>query len=407
MKKIFALLLVLTMVLSFAACSNDNTQPTEPNHTTGTEAPTDPTQAPADEPTVAPTAAPTENPTAEPTTMPTQPEATDQKEYIYCIHCGEKLIASANFCSSCGMPTNADAITPTIAPTETPTAAPTEKPTEAPTEKPTEAPTEKPTVPPTQAPTACSHAWKEATCDAPKTCTKCGLTEGKAADHKWEAATCTTPKTCSVCKETKGDAAGHKWEEATCTTPKTCSSCGKTKGDVAKHTWVEATCQAPKTCSACEKTKGETVDHTFDKEGKCKYCKQVLPVSPTKFKTGRYCKMVLNPDYTGILPVDIDLDCIGLNFTEEGGGMGCSSYQESSKCTYHEKDHLNTLQYNGKEYCQYTGRGDPLEYEINDDYVVISCPFTAELEVLSDGTLRVVSIEKDNGYGILVGDIFE
>ena len=118
-KKLFAILVCLGMLLSFAACGPDTTTtaaPTEP-----TAAPTEPTAAPT-EPTAAPTE-PTAAPT-EPTAAPTEPTAA---------------------------PTE-----PTAAPTE-PTAAPTE-PTAAPTE-PTAAPTEPtenisathPTAPPVSA----------------------------------------------------------------------------------------------------------------------------------------------------------------------------------------------------------------------------------------------------------------
>lgn len=49
-----------------------------------------------------------------------------------------------------------------------------------------------------------SHTWDEATCVAPRTCTKCGETEGEALGHVWEAATYWEPKTCSVCGKTEG-----------------------------------------------------------------------------------------------------------------------------------------------------------------------------------------------------------
>ena len=50
-----------------------------------------------------------------------------------------------------------------------------------------------------------THKWVEATCTEPKTCSKCGETEGKALGHKWIPATFTEPETCSVCGETSGD----------------------------------------------------------------------------------------------------------------------------------------------------------------------------------------------------------
>lgn len=77
----------------------------------------------------------------------------------------------------------------------------------------------------------CKHEWKDATCTEPKTCTKCGETEGEPLGHSWIDATCTEPKTCSVCGETEGNAAGHEWTEATVDKPKTCTKCGLTEGE--------------------------------------------------------------------------------------------------------------------------------------------------------------------------------
>ena len=136
------------------------TQPTEP--TQPTTVPTQPTKAPTK-----PTAAPTQ-----PTKAPAQPTKAPTK--------------------------------PTAAPTQ-PTKAPTE-PTKAPTK-----PTEKVTVP-----TECSHTYLDATCTAPKTCSKCGVTVGTAAGHSWQDATCTDPKTCSACGEEEGTAKGHAYTDGVC-----------------------------------------------------------------------------------------------------------------------------------------------------------------------------------------------
>lgn len=77
-----------------------------------------------------------------------------------------------------------------------------------------------------------SHDWQEATCTEPKTCSKCGETEGEALGHTWVEATCTEPKTCSKCKETEGEALGHTLSEATYWEAAVCSVCGETVGDV-------------------------------------------------------------------------------------------------------------------------------------------------------------------------------
>ena len=53
---------------------------------------------------------------------------------------------------------------------------------------------------------ACKHEWVDANCNAPKTCTLCGETEGEKTDsHLWEDATTEAPKTCSVCGKTEGE----------------------------------------------------------------------------------------------------------------------------------------------------------------------------------------------------------
>lgn len=113
--------------------------------------------------------------------------------------------------------------------------------------------------------TACGHEhiWADATCQVPKTCTECGVTEGEVLEHSWAEATCTAPKTCSVCGTTEGDVLEHYWNDATCANPKTCAGCGKTEGETLEHSWVEATCQAPKTCSVCSATEGEALAHNL------------------------------------------------------------------------------------------------------------------------------------------------
>lgn len=54
----------------------------------------------------------------------------------------------------------------------------------------------------------------------------------------------------------------HQWANATCDAPKTCTECGKTEGENLEHIWVDATCSAPKTCSLCGATEGESLPHT-------------------------------------------------------------------------------------------------------------------------------------------------
>lgn len=105
----------------------------------------------------------------------------------------------------------------------------------------------------------CEHEWNDPNCDTPKTCSKCGETEGAPLGHSWLAATCDTPKTCEVCGKAEGEALGHSWTEADCEHPKTCSNCKLTEGEALGHSWVDATTDAPKTCTTCNATEGEKI----------------------------------------------------------------------------------------------------------------------------------------------------
>lgn len=121
------------------------------------------------------------------------------------------------------------------------------------------------------------HEWQTADCVTPKTCSKCGLTEGEALGHKWEEATCTTAKTCSVCGIIDGKPLGHKYGEwsiekqANCTEKgvksTACSICGeKVTEDIPATghnmvddkitTWPSLTSNGSKTtkCTKCGQT---------------------------------------------------------------------------------------------------------------------------------------------------------
>ena len=58
----------------------------------------------------------------------------------------------------------------------------------------------------------CDHDWQNATCVAPKTCSKCSETEGEALGHTGGTATCTEKATCSVCSEKYGELAAHDYK---------------------------------------------------------------------------------------------------------------------------------------------------------------------------------------------------
>lgn len=93
-----------------------------------------------------------------------------------------------------------------------------------------------------------------------------GLT-GCCMNHEWTEATCTAPKTCNKCGETEGEVLSHEWVEATCTAPRTCSVCGETEGEALAHTLSEANYQQPAMCSVCGEIKGEPLQADFTKHG--------------------------------------------------------------------------------------------------------------------------------------------
>lgn len=108
--------------------------------------------------------------------------------------------------------------------------------------------------------TVCEHEWADATCQAPKTCTECGESEGEKSDHNYSEATCTAPMTCKTCGVWYGLANGHDYSAATCTAPRTCKVCGNEHGDPV-HDYTAATCTAPKTCRKCSGVDGEPLGH--------------------------------------------------------------------------------------------------------------------------------------------------
>ena len=113
------------------------------------------------------------------------------------------ILAAAMLLSlcACGNKDAADGTKPSETPTTGSTQAPTEGKTDATqpsgentatTPAPTDpAPTDPPAPTNPPAPTTCSHSWKNATCTAPKTCTKCGATDGNALGHDFKSGTCT------------------------------------------------------------------------------------------------------------------------------------------------------------------------------------------------------------------------
>ncbi len=93
----------------------------------------------------------------------------------------------------------------------------------------------------TISPTCTKDGYKTYTCD-------CGYSYSETLSktgHNWIDATCETPKTCSQCGLTEGNQLYHSVQYATCQTPQMCSNCGKIYNDGALggHTYINGVCK--------------------------------------------------------------------------------------------------------------------------------------------------------------------
>lgn len=112
------------------------------------------------------------------------------------------------------------------------------------------------------------ESMADATCESGGysvySCSRCGATEYRdktlALDHDWKAATCLEPKTCARCGKTEGAPAGHNAPDLTCTEPGVCLTCGAELAALG-HDWKDATCTEPKTCARCGETEGAALGH--------------------------------------------------------------------------------------------------------------------------------------------------
>lgn len=68
----------------------------------------------------------------------------------------------------------------------------------------------------------CEHEWIRATCQAPRTCSRCGETEGKIRSHEWASTDCKDPQGCIHCGTLEGIELTHTWQ-SDC---KICIHCG-------------------------------------------------------------------------------------------------------------------------------------------------------------------------------------
>lgn len=109
----------------------------------------------------------------------------------------------------------------------------------------------------------CKHKnWIEATCDSPKTCAKCGYTEGSPLEHDYADATCTKPQKCKLCGQTEGEALGHDFQGGSCEEESVCARCQEITPP-SGHECSEATCTEPAKCQKCGKVCEPALGHNY------------------------------------------------------------------------------------------------------------------------------------------------
>lgn len=209
----------------------------------------------------------------------------------------------------------------------------------------------------------------------------------------------------------------HTFSVATCTMPRECS-CGVTEGEALGHEWVEATCKEPKTCSACKKTEGNVVNHVVSGTA-CKWCKQVVPVSPTLLKKRQYylSKLIDNPFELSRQERPTVLFLALIDFTENKYMDGIYIEKSTPSSSFPPNLPL-AWSYDNMYYFVYMdGYPYQVQKSVADNRIVISIDTSEaqgkiEFELLSDDTLRVASMtnipeEYSYRFCLSVGDIFK
>ncbi|MBR2381604.1 MAG: leucine-rich repeat protein [Clostridia bacterium] len=143
-----------------------------------------------------------------------------------------------------------------------------------------------------QAPTKATvkHSWIEADCENPRTCAKCGTTEGEALGHRPEEddGNCVTDVLCEICDKvlTPGFAHTPFEDDGDCTTEVLCSVCNNVAiGAKGNHVGGSATCVSGEICETCGTEYGKVApdNHSFDAElGECTECSLKIAIDATE-----------------------------------------------------------------------------------------------------------------------------
>lgn len=198
---------------------------------------------------------------------------------------------------------------------------------------------------------------------------------------------------CDKCNDTYTEAIeklAHAYADATCTAPKTCTVCGATEGEAAGHNFADATCAAAKTCTVCGATDGQALGHSFA-QGKCARCGEAQP----GYKALTSCGWTTAGLFASGEESE-ELDVITLWLNGEDSSVSAGYYEPIDKLGKDLQDELlqypeDLYDFGGKKY-KSKGFGDmrPASYTEQGDTVVVS---VLEDEVI--GTITMVRTAGD------------
>ena len=134
------------------------------------------------------------------------------------------------------------------------------------------------------------HSWIEADCENPRTCAKCGTTEGEALGHRPEAddGNCVTDTLCRVCDKVLAPGFAHTplEDDGDCTTEVLCSVCDNIAIEAREnHEGGVANCVKGEVCDICDTEYGDIApdNHSFDAElGECTQCGLMIAIDATE-----------------------------------------------------------------------------------------------------------------------------
>ena len=222
----------------------------------------------------------------------------------------------------------------------------------------------------------CFHSWVDANCTSPKTCKKCGETEGKELGHKWSEITCAAPSVCEICKQTNSYTKPHTVSSWKTVVKPTCAKEGTKEGK----------------CSACNQTVTEKISTTAHIPGKWVVTKQAT--ATTKGERAQKCS-----------------SCGYVIKTEEFSLTAAEiKKQYKSKCSKYSYNEIsrNPDKYNGK-YAVFTGEVIQVQQEVIGSlifYVLrVNVTKTGTYSTYYTDTIYVTYTASENDARILEDDI--